>query len=576
MITFTATSSTLAGQIAAWLPSTTTPPTPQPTVATLKEVTAAQWTDFFTGLGGPGWLPPFTQPIAPGAAPAPAAPKAGYIAVRIRAFIRAVHQFFTVSSAATAAQLPAADTPPAFDQPAFDPISQAVRDLPGSFHFGDPLPGTDLATAVQTVFSSDPSAQAWLFEAMTTISELWVIAGAAPPPPALPGYPAPDPARFRFSVMEALYARGFPSAKEITALPAVDFQQAMTGTVAYEAPTSGSPSLYEKALELASNTPPPDEAGGPFQPINPDGSLVNCVPPPWLSPTGPIAYLQEMLTVSPLSTCDAVTAGPLSLATDAEAPPGTAELSFIAAAGLFAGMSASAAGIPGGTTVTAVTVSSVTLSQPLTTAVPAGTTVEFTAHTLGEVLSRRRGPAEDLRASRANLETPLPLIDIVNECLEYLGAAKQPTAGTVYDTPSRDLAGHVLCAGEPPTGDGGAAHCHDLARLFTALPQYSTPASPVADNAAVEPAVFNKLKRDFSACLLPYSQALDVSRSYLRHLGSSRFEDMRAFRKCITEFVLDPANEPSGFASWLWRYPVRIDIAIDYLGITPDEYALLF
>ena len=48
---------------------------------------------------------------------------------------------------------------------------------------------------------------------------------------------------------------------------------------------------------------------------------------------------------------------------------------------------------------------------------------------------------------------------------------------------------------------------------------------------------------------------------------------MRTFRRCITEFVLDPAHEPAGFQSWLWRYPVRIDIAIEYLGITPEEYA---
>ena len=106
------------------------------------------------------------------------------------------------------------------------------------------------------------------------------------------------------------------------------------------------------------------------------------------------------------------------------------------------------------------------------------------------------------------------------------------------------------------------------------MPEYSTPATPVAANAAVEPAAFNNLKSDFSSCLLPYSQALDVSRSYLRTLGSSRFEEMRTFRKCITEFVLDPANEPAGFQDWLWRYPVRIDIASEYLGITPEEYSI--
>src|SRR5208282_4351724 len=59
-------------------------------------------------------------------------------------------------------------------------------------------------------------------------------------------------------------------------------------------------------------------------------------------------------------------------------------------------------------------------------------------------------------------------------------------------------------------------------------------------------------------------------------IGSSRFEELRAFRKCITEFALYPANPPAGFQSYLWRYPVRIDTAIEYLRITPEEYTLLF
>jgi len=111
--------------------------------------------------------------------------------------------------------------------------------------------------------------------------------------------------------------------------------------------------------------------------VNPDGSLVNCVPPPCLSPTGPIAYLQEMLKLSPASSCD-----------DPFAEPA------------------------------------------------AGQT------TLGAAVTARRGPLGALLASGANLDTPLPLIDIVNECLEYLGATQPPPAGsdqaapsgTVYDT----------------------------------------------------------------------------------------------------------------------------------------------
>jgi len=124
--------------------------------------------------------------------------------------------------------------------------------------------------------------------------------------------------------------------------------------------------------------------------------------------------------------------------------------------------------------------------------------------------------------------------------------------------------------------------CHDPAELLCALPEYSTPGTPVVSSDPlesdqnVEPAVWDILKWDFSACCLPYSQELDVNRTHLRYLSTCRFEVMRTFRKCITEFVLDPDNPPNEFESFLWRYPVRIDIAIEYLGITPEEYQEVF
>ena len=69
--------------------------------------------------------------------------------------------------------------------------------------------------------------------------------------------------------------------------------------------------------------------------------------------------------------------------------------------------------------------------------------------------------------------------------------------------------------------------------------------------------MWNKLKAEFASCCLPYDQALDVNRTYLDHFRSCRFEEMRTFRKCITEFVLDPVNQPADFQTHLWRYPVR-------------------
>ena len=474
-ITFVTTPSTLADQIAAWLPSTTSPSTPQPTVATLKQVTAAQWTSFFTVTGNPQWLPPFTQPVASAAPVGQAPPKAAYVALRIRAFTRAVQQFFTVSSAATSAQLPAPGAPPTFDLPSPDLIGEAVDELTaalggsGGFQFGSTLSSAELATAVQNVPGNiDPATQAWLAQAMTTVNDLSEIAS--------PGI-VPDP-RLRFSVLEALYARGFRSAADITNLSGTDFQQALAGTVAYD---------FAAAL-YGPQTSAPGQAGGVFQPVNPDGLLVNCVPPPCLSPTGPIAYLQEMLKLSPASTCDNPFAEPAS-------------------------------------------------GQP----------------TLGAAVTARRGPLGGLLASGANLETPLPLINIVNECLEYLGAIEPPPAGsnqagpsgTIYDTSADQLAGHVLCK-EQDCADRGDRGCHDPAVIFAAMPEYSTPAAPVSgQNQSIEPLAYDNLKADFSSCRLPYSQALDVSRAYLSHIGSSRFEELRAFRKCITEFALDPANPPA-------------------------------
>lgn len=501
--------SSLADQIAAWLPTTTTPPTPNPTVETLKRVTASQWTTFFNYTGNATWLPPFTQPVAPGASPGQVTLKLGYVAMRIRAFIRAVQQFFSVSSVATAAQLPAIGAPPLFDLPApsNDPILEAVGYLStisgSTFSFGTAISTSNLATAVGDVFTNDPAAQARLTQAMTAINELFEIASVVPP---VAGVTLPNLVSLPFSIAEALYARGFRAASDISRLSGPDFQQALTATIAYDYATS----LQAKAQLLAPmSTPSGSGAGGTFQPVNPDGSLVNCVPPPCLSPTGPIAYLQEMLNLSQASTC----ATPF--------------------AALAKGQS-----------------------------------------TLGDAVAGRRGPVGNLLASCANLETPLPAIDIVNECLEYLATTPAKVSGAVYDTSGDELAGFALC--DDDCKKKTDRDCHEPMAIYAALPEYSTPATPGAKNQAVEPLAYNNLRTDFSSCDLPYSQALDVSRTYLQHFGSCRFEEMRTFRKCITEFALAPTSPPLGFQSFLRRYPVRIDTAIEYLGVTPEEYTMLF
>ncbi len=602
---------------------------PSATVAALAGVTDAQWTGFFQS--NPTWVPPGP----------------GNTAAGIQAFLAEVHTFFAASSggpsasfvlAATAATAVAGTTlefaPTTAIQSGMSvsgngiapgttvalagatttatattvPLSNAVvapgvaaqEDITfkvsvsggtaaavaslldsstdwltsclsayGPFTLGDGFTLAKLQAAAATVFPGDVSAQQWLVDALLTLDALYQVLK----PVALPV----STAAYEFSVIEALYARGFTSAAQITQISGTDFEQALTGTVAYDLANA----IYGSASAIAPPTP-----GGPaspgFQPINSDGSLTNCVPAPCGSPLGPIAYLNEMLKLSQLSTCQASSASAVSLSTNADTSSGSV-LPFASTTDVIAGMTVSGVNITEETTVTDVTATSVTLSQPITGNIPSDTSITFTPITLGDVVGQRRGPIGNLAASCPNLETALPMIDIVNESLEYMGSlASTPTSGTVYDTTSDTVAGYRLCQHDPCPDEDEERGCHEPARIFAALPQYSTPATPVnssnplQSNTAVSPAVWNKLKIDFSSCSLPYSQPLDVSRTYLKHFGSCRFEEMRTFRKCIREFVFEPTSEPIGFESYLWRYPVRIDIAIEYLGITPEEYELLY
>jgi receptor-binding and translocation channel-forming TcA subunit of Tc toxin/ABC toxin-like protein len=538
-------------------------------VAQLAAITTQQWTGFFRP--NPTWLPPFTQP--------------GNTEARISAFIRYFERFFAATSEASldsidlALQLPVAagtnvltfastagvtagmtvtclghipagttvlgpptptmvtvqlppgltitpaipaltnitftpsypssgtTTLPLLPLPSADPIRTCLATY-GAVVFGTGFNLAALQAAAATVLPGDAEAQSWLVDACQTIDHLYAVLKYPPTPvvfPLPPTMPPPSQDNLLFSCAEALYARGFTSAADITELSATEFPQAMIGTIAYD--VAGQ--IYNNAAAISPPLGGGAMGGGTFVPINPDGTLTDCIPPGCLSPLGPIAYLHEMLEVSENSTC----------------------------------------------------------AQPLDPTSP---------QTLGAAVRARRGPIGDLAASCGNLDTQLPVVDLVNECLEFMGSVAAPSAGVVYDTSEDALAGHELCDTECCGPDEEDSDCHEPDKIFAAIPEYSTPGIPVAANSAIETAVYQTLRSDLSNCCLPYSQPLDVSRTCLRHFRSCRFEEMRTFRRCITEFVLDPIGEPAGFQSHLWRYPVRIDIAIEYLGITPEEYRLVF
>ena len=473
-------------------------------VSQVANSTPGAWRALFANLPGilkvaaDAVLPPFTQP--------------GTVQARIAAFIAYVQKFFQLGTDSPQLNPVVASGPPRFGVPAFDVIAQTIANYSG-FTLGMAINLATLEAAAGAAVPNDEKTQAWAVQTVETLNELFILT-------QVPGATA----AFDFSVMEALFARGFTSREDVLDHPFANFQQALTGTVAYDHATA----IYANA-----GKPPvfPAPGGGGFGPINP-GCLTDCIPPLHLSPVGPVAYLHEMLQVSERSTCE----------------------------------------------------------RPFATPVAGHSTLQA-------LIDGRRGPVETLAVSHANLETQLPLIDMVNECLESM-ASSNPTSkqGVIYNTSEDALAGYKLC--DDRCGDGPDHHdcscqdrdcgcegkrhheaghkCHQPSAIFDALPEYSTPATPVALNKAVTPAVWNKLKADFSTCCLPHDQALDVNRTYLEHFRSCRFEEMRTFRKCIREFVLDPENQPTGFQNYVWRYPVRIDIAIEYLGISEEEYTTVF
>lgn len=419
----------------------------------------------------PDLLPEFTRP--------------GTTEERTQGFIRYLGKFFDVRKVYEPSPTPTAKPAPAIDHPAGNPLDALFVNY-ADFSF-DGWPPTKLKTALDGIFPNDAAKQKQFTQWLICIQGVVKLAEG------VEQSAKPFSGAIQFSVIEALWARGFTNAESIQGFSLQDFKEALAGSVAYD---------YADTIwtHAGPHVPPHEQTPADFKPVNPDGSIVNCVPPPHLSPLGPVAYLHDLLRVAEESNCD----------------------------------------------------------HPIP---------NQSSKTLAIALANRRGPLGNLLATKANLEVPIPLIDIVNESLEHM-VAGGASSGAVYNTASDQVGGHELTTNANPNPD---AYQHDPATMFEALPEHSTPAAPTAKQAA-----YNKLKNDFSACNLPYSQPLDVARTYLKQLGTSRFATMRRFRKDITEFVLDPGKETPEFQKHLYRYPVRIEIAIEYLGISPEEYSVLF
>ena len=292
----------------------------------------------------------------------------------------------------------------------------------------------------------------------------------------------------QFSLMEALYAKGFTSRTTITDIPSYDFKKALIGTVAYDQ----ADAIYVAAGGTV--TTPTASPASSFIPVNPDGGLRNCLPPKHLSQISPVSYLIDLLKLKEDSNCSTW-----------EGNTGTAIKTLVEA---------------------------------------------------------RRGDLIDFDVSENNLCVPIPMVDIVNESLEHL-VANGGTQGVVKNTANDQLKDILLTE-------------ENREQLFCAIPEHAAPSS-------IGSVAYDSLKTAFAVPSLPYHLEQDFSNVYLGELGISLFDIKRRFSKNITEFALAPAhssspppNEPDDFKAYLWRYPVRFEIALEYLGITAEEYAELY
>ncbi|KAJ6785334.1 hypothetical protein PWT90_02601 [Aphanocladium album] len=190
----------------------------------------------------------------------------------------------------------------------------------------------------------------------------------------------------------------------------------------------------------------------------------------------------------------------------------------------------------------------------------------FSDETISSLLSSRRGDRSQLMVTNTNLGVPVPLVDIVNENLEYIvaGHGKGGPVHNTNDNYHNDL--------DIPNGsEFRMAPEISIEEALRALPQHSTSKMPME-----QPEAYKKLNSSAAGSELPYDRGADVSSTYLDVLGSSRYEALSIFSRDITEFSQDASKEPGEFQKDLHRLPVRYQVALSFLGITPAEAGLVF
>ena len=197
----------------------------------------------------------------------------GSNAQRIESFIRHLKKFFSVTLDNSYDDTSGSHGVPVIGVSDHDILQLFFSSSYGStFKFSDALQPTTLHTKLQDLFTQDEDGQLveWVENAVTVLQLLYQLASSAT-----------DQAPLLFSIMEALYSRGFITAASVSTLDDSQFKHALQGTVAYE----HFDKIKAKAQEIDPSTSSGAVPGGPFAPVN-SGDLINCIPPENLSPFG--------------------------------------------------------------------------------------------------------------------------------------------------------------------------------------------------------------------------------------------------------------------------------------------------
>ena len=152
-----------------------------------------------------------------------------------------------------------------------------------------------------------------------------------------------------------------------------------------------------------------------------------------------------------------------------------------------------------------------------------------------QVLFERRPDLQFIELTCENTNTTLPYVDLVNEILETYVALD----GTNVDFSNQTAIGQQVVRNTAPDV---------TADELSATPAYTNDAA------------YDKLKQAIYPLTLPYNRPLEIARTYLQQLGSSRFEVMKTFQRKSNPATLSPSD---------------VEIACESLTISPEEHAIL-